>query len=155
VQNRDVANTLFLSIYHKVSQHTCSRYTCHCNFIHTIKVRTEFPAVILAEHTRAQQHYMQVSCRDFNQNPASNGSPLTPVSQVFMAFTVSITTESNRFLWLSPVPSLLIRIELYKIALRFYYSINYRMAVTELCLVQPLRPRTGKLWVDIHLHTWW
>jgi hypothetical protein len=52
VLNRHFANTLFLLIYHKVSQ-----YTCHCNYINTIrKVRTEFSAVILAEHTRAQQY---------------------------------------------------------------------------------------------------
>lgn len=83
------------------------------NFIHTIrKARTEFPAVILAEHTRAQQHYIPVSCRDFHQNPTISGSSLTPVSQVLMALTVSLTTKSIRFLWLSPVPSLLIRIKL-------------------------------------------
>jgi len=73
-----------------------------------------------------------------------------------MTFTVSITTKSIRFLWLSPVPSLLIRIKLYKIAVRFYYSINYSMALTVLCWVPPpVRWRTGKLRVDIHLHTWW
>jgi hypothetical protein len=133
VQNRNVANTLFLSIYHKVSQYTCSRYTCHCNLIHTIrKVRTDFPPVILAEHTCAQQHYVQVSCRDFHQNPTINGSSLTPVSQIFMAFAVLITKKSIRFLWLSPVPSFLIRIKLYKIAASFYYNINYSMAVTVL-----------------------
>ena len=102
VQSTDVTSTPFFSIYHKVSKYTCSRYTCHCNFINTIrKVRTEFPAVILAENTRAHQHYMQVSCRDFHQNPSINGSSLTPVSQVFLAFTVSTTTKSIRFLWLS------------------------------------------------------
>ena len=90
VQNRDVANVLFLSIYHQVSQYTGSQYACHFNFIHTIrKVRKNLPAVILAEDTRAQQHYMQVSSRDFHQNPTINGSSSTPVSQVFMAFALN------------------------------------------------------------------
>ena len=103
------------------------------NFIHTIrKARTKYSPVI-SRNTRAQQHYVQVSCKDFHQNPTIKRSSLPLVSQVFMAFTVLITTKSIRYLWLSPVPSLLIRIKLYKIAASFYYCINYSMAVTVLC----------------------